>query len=92
MSERPVHDPGTRVCGNCGSEDCGVLETRLGGFWPFRGNVVRRRRQCKQCSQCWWTIEITEAVAVALARKNETALLAKTKTFAASGNGQLGED
>ena len=85
-------DVRTRVCGHCGSEDCGVAETRLGGFWPFRGNVVRRRRKCKRCEHCWWTIEISEAVAVAMARKNEPALAVKGSTFVGSGNDYLGED
>lgn len=91
--DRMKADPGTRVCGHCGAEDCRVAETRLGGFWPFRGNVVRRRRICKKCYRSWWTIEITEAVAVALARQNEDALAAKAETFVASSLGDpLGED
>jgi len=83
---------GTRVCGHCGSEDCGVAETRLGAFWPFRGNVVRRRRKCRRCCHCWWTLELNESVVIAMARKNKEALAVKSTTFEGSGTDYLGED
>ena len=49
---------------------------------PFADNVVRRRRRCKKCRRCWWTIELPEDVALKLSEKcEEYELNVKPATF-----------
>ena len=72
----------TRTCMACGAEDCRVVETRLQPFVPFKGNIVRRRRRCKMCRSCWWTVEIPEDLAIELAyTKPEEVLATGGSTF-----------
>lgn len=84
----------TRTCSHCKSEDCFVAETRLTPFWPFKGNIVRRRRKCRKCHRSWWTDEIPEDMLIAMARRApEEVLGTKQRTFVASTVGeQEGED
>lgn len=76
----------TRVCTACGSKNCRVVETRLQPFQPFGSDVVKRRRRCMNCFQCWWTVEITEDAALKLAilSPKPKELVAPAKTFTAS--------
>jgi len=72
----------TRKCASCGVENCRVMETRLQPFVPFRGNIVRRRRRCMSCRQCWWTVEIPEDLAIELAyTKPQEVMAASATTF-----------
>lgn len=64
----------TRLCTSCKSDDCCVVETRLAVFHPFKGPVVRRRRRCRACAACWWTIEIPEDLALELADEKPEAV------------------
>lgn len=82
-----------RECGYCGSEACYVVETRLGFLPPFRHNVVKRRRRCKDCRRCWWTLELYENITMRLVSRAQAGDLdLKPDTFTAGeGNDEDGE-
>ena len=73
----------TRNCANCGSRSCRVVDTRLQSFPPLTGEIVRRRRRCMQCRECWWTVELPEDLVNALILDNdmEEVPVSSIKTF-----------